>query len=141
GQAYTNSTDTDSFGFAEVWNGATWTVTKWSGPKGDTETALFDVSCPLAIRCIAVGVHGTTKTAAPAALAWNGARWTALKVPGPGAGKAALFASVSCPVNGRCVATGEGGKAGNANAPVSPIAGYWNGRAWTDGPMLAAAAA
>jgi hypothetical protein len=135
GQAYTNSTDTDSFGFAEVWNGATWTATKWSGSKGDTLTALLDVSCTLAIRCMAVGVHGTTKTAAPAALAWNGTKWTVLKVPGPGAGKAVLFASVSCPVNGKCVAAGEGGKTGNASAPVTPIAGYWNGHAWRYGPM------
>jgi len=139
GQAYTDSTDTDSLGFAEVWNGATWTVTKWSGSTGDTMTALLDVSCPLAIRCIAVGVHGTAKTAAAAALAWNGAKWTVLKVPGAGAGKAALFASVSCPVNGRCVVTGETGKAGSANAAVTPIAGYWNGRAWQYGPMFPAA--
>jgi hypothetical protein len=122
-----------------VWNGATWTVTTWSGSTGDTMTALLDVSCPLATRCIAVGVHGTAKTAAPAALAWNGAKWTVLKVPGPGAGKAALFASLSCPVNGRCVATGESGKTGNTSAPVTPIAGSWNGHAWAYGPMIPAA--
>ena len=135
GQAYTDGTDTDSFGFAEVWNGKTWTVTKWSGIKGDTQTTLFDVWCNLAIRCIAVGAHGTAKTAAPAALGWNGAKWTMIKVPGPAAGKAAIFASVSCPVYGRCVASGESGTAGSANGQVTPIAGYWNGRTWTWRPM------
>jgi hypothetical protein len=89
------------------------------------------------VRCIAVGVHGTVKTNAPAALAWTGRKWTVLKVAGPGAGKAAYFAGISCPVNGKCLTTGATGKANGSTA--TPIAGNWNGTAWKYGPLFAAA--
>jgi hypothetical protein len=135
----TSSTSTHSLGFAEVWNGKTWTVTKWSGPKGDTDAELLGVSCTSAVRCIAVGEHSSTKAGTPAALAWGGSKWTLLKVAGPGAGKAAAFEGISCPVNGKCVNTGLIGKADGSTG--TPIAGYWNGRAWKYGLMLAATSA
>lgn len=128
--------------FAEVWNGKTWAVTRWHGAAGDTTAVLLGVSCTSAVRCIAVGTHGTlnangmVKVAAPAALAWNGSKWTVLKVAGPGAGKAAYFAGISCPVNGKCLTTGATGKAGGS---TTAIAGYWNGSAWKYGPLFAAA--
>jgi hypothetical protein len=134
-----SSSGLNSTGFAEVWNGKTWAVTKWSGPKGDTVADLVSVSCTSAVRCIAVGDHGTAKTVAPAALAWTGSRWSVLKVAGVGAGKAAVFASVSCPASGKCVTAGTTGKVNGSTG--TPIAGYWNGSAWKYGPMLPAAAA
>jgi hypothetical protein len=124
---------TPRLGLAEVWNGKTWTVTKWSGPAGDTEAELRGVSCTSAVRCIAVGAHGNATAGAAAALAWGGSKWTVLKVPGPGAGKAAAFDGVSCPVNGTCIATGETGKV--SGSTESQLAGHWNGRAWQLGPM------
>lgn len=139
GAGGTGRTGTASVGFAEVWNGKSWTVTKWGGPKGDTRAELLGVSCTRAVRCIAVGDHGTAKAGTPAALAWNGSKWMVLKVAGPGAGKAAAFAAISCPVNGQCVTTGAIGKADGSTG--SPVAGYWNGRTWTYGPMLRPAAA
>ncbi|TVZ03886.1 hypothetical protein EAS64_15710 [Trebonia kvetii] len=138
GSGNTSSTGAASLAFAEVWNGKTWAVTKWSGPKGDSIAELVGVSCTSAVRCIAVGDHGTAKTGAPAALAWTGSKWTVLKVAGPGAGKAAVFVSISCPVGGKCVATGLMGKADLSTATA--IAGYWNGSTWKYGPMLPAAA-
>jgi hypothetical protein len=138
GSGAPSSTSANTLAFAEVWNGKTWTVTKWGGPKGDTQAELIGVSCTSSVRCIAVGDHGTAKAGAPAALAWTGSKWTVLKVAGPGAGKAAIFASVSCPVNGKCVTTGLTGKADGSTGV--PIAGYWNGSAWKYGPMLPAAA-
>ena len=121
-----------------MWNGKTWTVTKWTGPKGDTIADLNDVSCTSAVRCIAVGDHGTAKSGTPAALGWNGSKWTLLKVAGPGTGKAAAFEAISCPVNGKCLTTGVEGKADGSTGTA--IAGYWNGSAWKYGPMLPAAA-
>ena len=141
GAADTNDKGTSLLGFAEVWNGKTWTVTKWSGPAGDDQAELVGVSCTSAVRCIAVGGHGTENAATPAALAWGGSKWTVLKVPGPGGGKAAFFEDISCPVNGKCVTTGESGKLNTDTPEATAIAGYWNGRAWKYGPMLPAAAA
>ena len=137
GSGYTGSAGTPSRAFAEVWNGKTWTVTKWSGPKGDTQAELLDVSCTSAVRCIAVGGHGTPKAGAPAALAWTGSKWTVLKVAGPGQGKAAAFEAISCPVNGKCITTGVTGKADFSVGAA--IAGYWNGTTWNYGSMLPAA--
>jgi hypothetical protein len=59
-------------------------------------------------------------------------------VAGPGAGKAALFSSISCPVSGKCATTGVMGKADESTGTA--VAGYWNGSAWKYGPMLTAAA-
>ena len=137
GSGAPSSTSSNTLAFAEVWNGKTWAVTKWSGPKGDTAAELIDVSCTSAVRCIAVGGHGTAKTGGPAALAWNGRKWTVLKVAGAGAGKTAVFEGISCPVNGKCVTTGAIGKADGSTGTA--IAGYWNGSTWKYGPMLAAA--
>ena len=72
-------------------------LTKWSGPKGNTIAELNDVSCTSAARCIAVGDHGTAKSGTPAALGWNGSKWTVLKVAGPGSGKAAAFEAHQLP--------------------------------------------
>jgi hypothetical protein len=127
-----SGTDTPA---AASWNGTRFTDLKAPQLTGASDAAFEAVSC-VPPHSIAVGAHGTAKTAAPAALGWNGAKWTMIKVPGPAAGKAAVFASVSCPVYGRCVAAGEGGTAGAANGLVTPIAGYWNGRTWTWRPMF-----
>ncbi len=140
GEAHADSSDLTSLGFADVWNGRTWKITKWSGPKGDTETALLSVSCTSAVRCMAVGQHGTESTGAPAALAWDGRRWTVLKVPGA-KGVGAFFESVSCPVNGKCVVVGRTGAMETGGPWVTPIAGYWNGNAWKYSPMFPATAA
>jgi hypothetical protein len=140
GETWTDS-GSRTLGFAEVWNGKTWAVTKWTGPKADTDAELLGVSCTSAVRCIAVGTHGTASTAAPAALAWGGSKWTLLKVPGAGTGKLAAFTGVSCPINGNCVATGEIGTVATSKVEVLPLAGYWNGRVWKYGPMFPAAAA
>ncbi len=128
-----SSNPTPRVGLAEVWNGKTWTLTKWRGPTGATEAELRGVSCTSAVRCIAVGAHGTAKAGAAAALAWNGVKWAVLKVPGPGAGKSAVFDGVSCPVGGSCIATGETSKV--AGSTDTAIAGNWNGRGWRLGPL------
>jgi hypothetical protein len=112
-------------------------IPQWSGPKGDTDAELLGVSCTSAVRCMAVGAHGTATAATPAALAWGGSKWTVLKVAGAGRGKAAVFEGISCPVNSKCLTTGATGKAGGSTA--TPIAGYWNGSAWKYGPMFPAA--
>jgi hypothetical protein len=97
------------------------------------------VSCTTAVRCIAVGDQGTGKSATPAALGWNGSKWTVLKVAGPGAGKAAAFEAISCPANGKCITTAATGKPDYSTGTA--IVGYWNGQTWKYGPMLPAAAA
>jgi hypothetical protein len=134
-------TSSNALGFAEVWNGKTWTVTKWTGPKGDTDAELLGVSCLSAVRCMAVGEHGTSTTSAPAALAWSGSKWKLLPVPGAGKGKVAIFESVSCPLSGVCFAAGETGTMSKSAPTLVPLGGYFHHTAWKYGPMFPAAAA
>jgi hypothetical protein len=117
--------------FAEVWNGATWTATKWLGPKGSKMADLFGVSCTSATSCVAVGAAGSEQVTHAAALSFNGSRWSVVTVPRAGAGLWAGFEDVSCPKPGHCVAFGRYGK---VSAPITaegkPLAGYWNGKSW-----------
>jgi hypothetical protein len=117
-----------SAGFAEVWNGKTWTATKWAGPKGSTIAGLFGVSCTSATSCIAVGGAGTQKVMHAAALSFNGTKWSVLKVPGVGSGLSSDLEGVSCPKTADCVAIGNYGPSSSSNG--KPLAGYWNGKAW-----------
>ncbi len=120
--------NTTMTGFAQVWNGKTWTASSWTGPKGSTESALLGVSCTTAASCLATGLTGTQKAGSAAALSFNGTAWSAVKVPSVGAGLVSDFEDVSCPKTGACVAIGEYGKSTQANG--KPLAGYWNGSAW-----------
>jgi hypothetical protein len=95
--------------FLDVWNGKTWRLTRWSGPKGTTSADLYGVSCPSASRCLAVGSVGAGVRTAAAALAFNGATWTATKVSGPVKGKLSVFNGVSCPKVCRATGTGRPG--------------------------------
>jgi hypothetical protein len=123
-----NNEVTSGFGFLEVWNGKTWGESKWTGAKGDTLAFPSGVSCTSATDCVAVGAAGTSKSGGAAALSWNGKKWTALTVPGPAKGDSSNFEAVSCPKASDCVAVGDTGKSGGTI--TSPIAGYWNGKAW-----------
>jgi hypothetical protein len=77
--------------FAQIWNGKTWTATKWAGPKGTIEALLFAVSCTSASSCVAVGGDGNAKATAAASLVWNGTRWSVVAVPRAGAGLSSVF--------------------------------------------------
>jgi hypothetical protein len=123
-----NASGNSGFGFLETWNGKTWSEVKWAPAKGQTETGVLGVSCVSAANCMAVGAAGTSKTFAAAARSWNGKTWTALKVPGPAKGDSSDLEGISCPKAGDCVAIGEVGKSGAST--TSPLAGYWNGKAW-----------
>jgi hypothetical protein len=115
-------------GFAEIWNGKTWTVTNWTGPKGSTNSTLLGVSCTSPANCVAVGAAGTDKSARAASLVWNGAHWSAAGVPSSGKGMSSGFEDLSCPKASACVAIGEFGKL--TASTFKPLAGYWNGKAW-----------
>ena len=124
----TNPAATRGFGFAEMWNGKSWTAHKVAVPKGDTLSYLFGVSCVTAQNCMAVGALGSSKGGSGSALSYNGKTWSSLKVPAPGKGKSSDFSGVSCPKAGDCVAIGETGP--SSMATTTPLGGLWNGSSW-----------
>ncbi|TVZ05375.1 hypothetical protein EAS64_12490 [Trebonia kvetii] len=95
--------------FLEMWNGRTWKLTTWRGPKAGDYAELSAVSCRTANDCVAVGSDGPDTGQRAAALTWDGANWKAARVPGPGPGKMSVFYGVSCAKTGGCTAIGERG--------------------------------
>lgn len=115
------------FAFMDVWNGTSWKLAKWAGPKGTSRAQLDGVTCVSASACVAVGARGDATHSVAAALTWNGVKWAVTAVPGPARGKVSAFSGVSCPNARDCVAIGSTGTFGDPGAPLS---GLWNGAAW-----------
>src|SRR5262249_41017429 len=124
GAAYSG---TSEFAVMDVWNGTSWKLTKWAGPKGTRLAQLDGVSCVSASACVAVGARGGGTHSVAAALTWNGTKWAVTAVPGPAKGKVSAFSGVSCPKASDCVAIGSTGAFGDDGAPLS---GQWNGKTW-----------
>ena len=47
------------YGFAEPWNGASWSVVRTPNPAGSYDSPLSAVSCTGPARCVAVGANFT----------------------------------------------------------------------------------
>ena len=116
------------FGFAEMWNGRSWTADKVAAPNGSAESFLFGISCRPSGRCAAVGSAGASTVAKATALSYNGKTWAAQNVPGPGPGKSSDFFGVNCLRDNQCTAIGEILASGTATA--TPLGGLWKGSSW-----------
>jgi hypothetical protein len=125
---YTNATTTGVM--ADSWNGKTGKLL----PKA-AGNQFTGVSCASPAHCIVVGntANPGDEPADVAGLAdlWNGAKWSALKLPWPKSGNSYLY-GVSCTKAGPCAAAG--GEDMDLKAPG--ITGRarvanWNGKAWT----------
>ncbi len=95
-------------GLAERWNGRTWRAQTHVGAA--RYPGLRDVSCPRAVRCMAVGAGGAER--------WNGRSWRHVKP----AGRVVTLFSVSCARPSRCIAVGQIG--------TLALAERWNGTRW-----------
>ena len=95
---------------AEAWNGSAWAIE--ATPRSDV---LYDISCPTANVCTAVGGSGT-----PVAEQWNGSTWNAETIPEPASG---TLQGVSCTATANCIAVG--------NASNATLAEGWNGAGWS----------
>jgi hypothetical protein len=114
-------------GFAERWNGATWSLQSTAKPSGE-EPWLFSVSCSSPIDCAAVGFSvsgGTTyKTLAER---WNGESWSIVKSANP-TGTQPELDGVSCSSYTDCTASGGYRTTGGEE---QSLAERWNGSEWT----------
>jgi hypothetical protein len=114
------------FGFAEMWNGTSWTADKVAAPKEGA--ALYGVSCRANRSCVAVGSAGPSAATRATALSYNGKSWSTQNVPGPGTGKSSYFFGVNCLRASQCEAIGE--TVGSSPATVIPLGGLWRGASW-----------
>jgi hypothetical protein len=116
------------FGFAEMWNGRSWTADKLAAPNGSAESFLFGISCRPSGFCAGVGSEGPSTAARATALSYHGKTWRAQDVPGPGAGTSSDFFGVNCLRDNQCAAIGEIVAARPATA--TPLGGLWTGSSW-----------
>ena len=106
-------------GFAELWNGKSWSVISVKGPKNPLLTG---VSCATAKSCMAVGntsTDGSEETAHALAISYDG-HWTTGNVPPLANGGTSAFSSVSCVSATDCVAVGEEVAQGARCSPAQP---------------------
>jgi hypothetical protein len=111
-------------GFAEKYNGRTWTVKRTVNRLGATTGVLLSaVSCP-ARGCIATGAVGSWTLAQK----WDAGKWVVQTTANPeGAGEAQL-AAVSCSLPNACLAVG--GYVASSGASLT-LAEVWNGSTWS----------
>ena len=130
----TSSTDcmaageTNERALIEHWNGVQWTVQHAPGPAGSKSSLLYGVSCVARNWCMAAGYYQSPSDGIQAfSEVWTGRHWSirpAKRIPG----LASQFLGISCTSQLSCTAAGVYGDLESQN---SPLAEYWNGKAWT----------
>jgi hypothetical protein len=91
---------TDSSGnaaLAETWNGTRWTIRLTPAGEQPGGSELFDVQCPSATSCFAVGNLAAT---------WNGQSWRGVRFPVPSDTQLADAVALSCLSARSCTAAG-----------------------------------
>jgi hypothetical protein len=112
---YATDSRDDSQGFAEIFNGQTWTVSKTPVRRGSN--ALFGVDCVSAGRCVAVGDQAGARQALVEQL--RGGTWRVAPVsPEPG-----QLTGVSCLTADSCAATGA--SAAQQPLVMTYVSGRW----------------
>ncbi len=118
--------------------GLAWAAGGWRiEPTARAHVSLEAISCPSATRCWAVGgtrFHRFDTRQRPVMELWNGHRWTVVTVPSPPGLPFVSFTDVSCPSARFCMAVGAAGR--ERYAHYSPFADSWDGRTWTNEPMV-----
>jgi hypothetical protein len=112
---------------AEHWNGTNWTVD--ANARGGSQALLFDVTCPSATSCIAVGYYSNNDFTRTLAERWDGTSWSIMSTPNPAAGsRIATLADVSCATATNCFAVGS---FETATFVDKTLVEHWDGTSWS----------
>jgi hypothetical protein len=94
-------------GFAERWDGSTWTVQTMASPSTADSVNLSSISCASSANCTAVGYYsGSTSERSTLAEGWDGTTWTIQPSPNPPGMQGSEFSAVSCVTTTNCTAVG-----------------------------------
>jgi hypothetical protein len=120
-------TNTAYLGFAQSWNGKSWTIQSTPKPASGASDFLAGVSCTSSTACVAAGYgQNSAGTSSVLAESWNGKAWATVPAATPtGAAGASLF-WVSCSAATACTAVGTYQKGSVSDA----LAERWNGKSW-----------
>jgi hypothetical protein len=140
--SYTNAAGNDD-GFAERWNGTSWTLQHTPAEGSDTGTSLSAITCPSHVKCFAAGTQtfgvGEPMGATTSTLTerWTGSRWKYQSVqpdtPGDGSGAedaVDALAGISCSSSSHCTAVGLASEDTSCNR-CGTLAERFNGHRWT----------
>jgi len=109
---YSLSSTGGLIGFAEGFNGHSWSLQTVPGPAGSQQFLPIDVSCTSATDCKMVGeslnAQGVEVTLAEK---FNGTAWQVQSTPNPHGASLSLFNAVSCTLATSCEAVGGAGSA------------------------------
>ncbi len=122
-------------GFAEHWDGASWTVANVPQAIAPLGSYLSAVTCGSPSQCWAVGatMDAAGDPAATLVEHWDGSAWTTTPSPSP-VPSSGLLTGVTCLDAERCWASGVYGFAnGQSNGPT-PFIESWNGSQWSIEP-------
>jgi hypothetical protein len=140
--SYTNAAGNDD-GFAERWNGTSWSLQPTPMTDSDTSTSLSAISCTSPVKCFAAGTQtvgvGEPMSATTSTLTeqLTGSRWKYQSVqpltPGDGSGAedaVDALVGISCSSSRHCTAVGLASEDGGCNR-CGTLAERFNGRRWT----------
>jgi hypothetical protein len=127
-----NTDATNPTGFAELWNGKSWTEIPAAEPA-NTNSLLLGVSCRIASDCTATGWWIPIKTSQsfPLVNQWDGTRWTVVPSPHPASLNDSVLSGVSCPAAGNCVAVGDFFTQTPTTFLRDNLSELWNGTRWS----------
>ncbi len=115
-------------GFAESWNGTTWTVQTTPDPSEAKSVELSAISCTSSTACTAVGHYTTSTSSVTLAERWNGTSWSVQTTANPKEAKESSLLGVSCTSSTACTASGY---YYNSSGTRLTLAESWNGSTWS----------
>jgi hypothetical protein len=123
----------DDTPLAETWNGSSWSVSNATdgGSIGGSTHNLWDVSCPVAKWCAAVGGGNGSGAFAET---WNGTKWTEYTISAPLGSQSFALQGISCTSTNQCIAVGN---YTDSTGYEKALTENWNGATWTEGNAVA----
>ncbi len=93
-------------GFAQTWDGSTWSLESIASPSGATAAQLGAVWCASSTSCLAVGQDSLANTSSFLAETWDGNNWSIQSTTNPAYYSISLQ-GLSCSAVTSCVAVGQ----------------------------------
>lgn len=116
-----------TFPLVERWNGTRWQGQSAPSTTGPGESYLYEVVCPTARACTAVGEsEDSSGREVTLAERWNGTKWTVQSTPNPKSDNSYLNA-VKCPAPKTCMSVGQ---YEDSSRNYEVLAARWNGKRW-----------
>jgi hypothetical protein len=109
----------------ERWNGATWSIVPSPNTSAAEGNILYDVKCPAADDCWAIGYRFAPAAVQTLALRWDGSAWGIVASPNTSPLENNFFVSLHCSSTSDCWAAGYSNDGG-----YHALLAHWDGTAW-----------